>query len=198
MKVFGLLVAIAATALTAVPATAAVTISGGVAVAITGVSSSTTSIDFGTVFSNTIFSVVGTASGDLAGTQGSIVKISDLTATYDAAFSFTSLFGDFLGSVSKVTVTGTTDNRTVSAYVLGLFTPLGSLGRYEAGAASATFSFTQTGSGKPVSGSFTFASPPAPVTSVPEIATWSMMILGFGLMGASFRYRRRSANVTFA
>ena len=34
--------------------------------------------------------------------------------------------------------------------------------------------------------------------AVPETATWGMMIAGFGLMGASMRYRRRSAKVTFA
>jgi hypothetical protein len=34
--------------------------------------------------------------------------------------------------------------------------------------------------------------------AVPEPATWGMMIAGFGMMGASMRYRRRSAKVTFA
>jgi hypothetical protein len=33
---------------------------------------------------------------------------------------------------------------------------------------------------------------------VPEPATWGMMILGFGLVGASMRYRRRATRVTFA
>jgi hypothetical protein len=36
------------------------------------------------------------------------------------------------------------------------------------------------------------------VAAVPETATWGMMIAGFGMMGAAMRYRRRSANVTFA
>jgi hypothetical protein len=34
--------------------------------------------------------------------------------------------------------------------------------------------------------------------AVPEPATWGMMILGFGLVGASMRYRRRATRVTFA
>jgi len=34
--------------------------------------------------------------------------------------------------------------------------------------------------------------------AVPEPATWGMMILGFGMMGASARYRRRSSKATFA
>lgn len=32
------------------------------------------------------------------------------------------------------------------------------------------------------------------VAGVPEPATWAMMILGFGLIGATMRYRRRDAN----
>jgi hypothetical protein len=34
--------------------------------------------------------------------------------------------------------------------------------------------------------------------SVPEVATWGMMILGFAAMGAAMRYRRKSTNVAFA
>ena len=33
---------------------------------------------------------------------------------------------------------------------------------------------------------------PGPVSGVPEPATWGMMLLGFGMMGASMRYRRKS------
>lgn len=36
------------------------------------------------------------------------------------------------------------------------------------------------------------------VNAVPEPATWAMMLLGFGAMGASLRYRRRSVRVAFA
>ena len=34
--------------------------------------------------------------------------------------------------------------------------------------------------------------------TVPEPATWAMMLLGFGMIGAAARYRRRSSKVTFA
>ena len=34
--------------------------------------------------------------------------------------------------------------------------------------------------------------------AVPEPATWAMMILGFGAIGAILRYRRRAAKVSFA
>lgn len=33
---------------------------------------------------------------------------------------------------------------------------------------------------------------------VPEPTTWAMMLLGFGLMGGSLRYRRRNVSATFA
>ena len=35
-------------------------------------------------------------------------------------------------------------------------------------------------------------------SSVPEPATWGMMIAGFGMMGATMRTRRRSTKVSFA
>lgn len=34
--------------------------------------------------------------------------------------------------------------------------------------------------------------------AVPEPATWAMMLLGFGMMGAAIRYRRSSSSVSFA
>ncbi|MDP1025755.1 FxDxF family PEP-CTERM protein [Sphingomonas sp. KR1UV-12] len=37
-----------------------------------------------------------------------------------------------------------------------------------------------------------------PVAAVPEPATWAMMLLGFGMVAGVARYRRRSANVTYA
>lgn len=33
---------------------------------------------------------------------------------------------------------------------------------------------------------------------VPEPATWAMMLLGFGMMGASIRYRRRDTRIVYA
>ena len=35
-------------------------------------------------------------------------------------------------------------------------------------------------------------------TAVPEPGTWAMMLVGFGMMGASMRYRRRNAKVVYA
>lgn len=36
------------------------------------------------------------------------------------------------------------------------------------------------------------------VAAVPEPATWSMMLVGFGIMGAAVRYRRRSSKTVYA
>lgn len=38
----------------------------------------------------------------------------------------------------------------------------------------------------------------ASITSVPEVGTWAMMLLGIGVAGAGARYRRRAARVAFA
>ena len=36
------------------------------------------------------------------------------------------------------------------------------------------------------------------ITAVPEPATWAMLMLGFGMVGAAARYRRRSTKTTYA
>jgi hypothetical protein len=36
------------------------------------------------------------------------------------------------------------------------------------------------------------------IAAVPEPATWALMLLGFGMVAASARYRRKTATVTFA
>ncbi|GAA3714696.1 hypothetical protein GCM10022268_24250 [Sphingomonas cynarae] len=41
-------------------------------------------------------------------------------------------------------------------------------------------------------------SSPAAVAVVPEPATWAMMLVGFGMIGATARYRRRAAKIAYA
>ncbi|WP_010163401.1 FxDxF family PEP-CTERM protein [Sphingomonas sp. PAMC 26617] len=48
--------------------------------------------------------------------------------------------------------------------------------------------------GASIGGSLSFT----PTSAVPEAATWAMMLVGFGMMGAGLRYRRRSSTVAFA
>ncbi|WP_445191235.1 PEPxxWA-CTERM sorting domain-containing protein [Sphingomonas sp. Tas61C01] len=38
----------------------------------------------------------------------------------------------------------------------------------------------------------------ATIAAVPEPATWAMMLVGFGMMGAAMRYRRRSTSTVYA
>jgi hypothetical protein len=37
-----------------------------------------------------------------------------------------------------------------------------------------------------------------PTAAIPEPATWAMMLVGFGMVGAATRYRRRSSKVVYA
>ena len=48
------------------------------------------------------------------------------------------------------------------------------------------------------SGTITFTYQPVGVTAVPEPATWGMMILGFGMIGAAARSRKVKTSVKFA
>ncbi|RYD20158.1 MAG: PEP-CTERM sorting domain-containing protein, partial [Lysobacteraceae bacterium] len=36
------------------------------------------------------------------------------------------------------------------------------------------------------------------VFAVPEPATWALMLLGFGMVGAATRYRRRASRIAYA
>ncbi|WP_159065871.1 PEPxxWA-CTERM sorting domain-containing protein, partial [Acinetobacter baumannii] len=36
------------------------------------------------------------------------------------------------------------------------------------------------------------------VFAVPEASTWALMLVGFGMVGAATRYRRRKTNVAFS
>ena len=191
MRIKLLSAAVLGAALLASPSLAATMIVGSAAVSIIGVAANTPSIGVGTTFTNTQFSIVGSATGDLVPATGQNLNLSPLTATVGQAFSFTSSFGDFTGTVTTAGSQGPTSNRTVNAYVLGTFTPMGSLAGFLAGPASATFAFTQTGTNLATSGSFTFASPPA--GTVPEPQSWVMLIAGFGLVGAAARRRRTVA-----
>lgn len=182
--------AVLGAALIASPSVAA-TVVGSAAVSMIGTAADTASIDVGTTFTNTNTSIVGSATGDFAAAVGQNLTLSPISAIAGSAFSFVSGFGNFTGTVQSTSSQGAPSNRTVNAFVLGSFTPMGSLSAFMAGPASATFAFTQTGVNQAVSGSFTFASPPAGL--VPEPASWAMLITGFGLVGAAARRRRQNA-----
>jgi hypothetical protein len=177
--------AVAATMMAA-PA-AAVSMDGTFATSFPGVSSDTASIGVGSTL--TISSAVtGSTTGDFTGLPSTfLTTVSPFVATNGSAFSFTSSFGDFTGTLSNVVATGPASNRSLFAYALGTFTPLGTFSSFDPGAASLTFSFTQNNAEGAIQGGFTLSTPPA---GVPEPAAWTMLIVGFGLSGAAMRRRR--------
>ena len=60
--------------------------------------------------------------------------------------------------------------------------------------APGTFSFTDL-AGNRTGATLTIS---AVAAAVPEPATWAMMLVGFGMMGATMRYRRRSTTTVYA
>lgn len=181
--------AVAATMMAA-PA-AAVSMNGTLGVSFLGVNADISPIDVGSTLTVTGLAASGSVTGDFTGLTPTVLStVSPFVATNGSAFSFTSVFGDFTGTVSNVVASGPTSNRSLVAYALGTFTPLGTFASYDPGAASLTFSFTQNNQGEEagaIQGGFTLSTPPA---GVPEPASWAMLITGFGLSGYAMRRRR--------
>jgi hypothetical protein len=159
----------------------------------------------------------GTGSGDLAGIPF-LTPIDPTTLTLTptglAAFTFTSADGTFVGSAS-ITVglntfspqyTGTSGSvaggsETVGLYLVGTFTPAGTIGSLDPDNMSVALTLNEngiTGSSSPnlgsFSGSFTVAAPavtpPAPPPPPPVPEPLSVLVLGTGLLGlAAIRWR---------
>lgn len=64
--------------------------------------------------------------------------------------------------------------------------------------ASYTLRFNLTNSSRNQPSGFRVEASNATVGAVPEPATWAMMLVGFGMMGAAMRYRRRNATVVYS
>lgn len=178
----------------------AATINGTFSAALSEVTSSTFGIGLGTTFTN-VSGQVTSANGEFSGiSSGTLVSLSPVTATNGTSISFTSSFGNFIGTIKNSEFAAAAPNARVGLNALGTFTPIGSLSGFTAGLADLTLGFTQTGDlivgeAQPsISGSFTFSSP-SMIAGVPEPASWAMLIAGFGLTGASMR-RRRIVSVT--
>jgi hypothetical protein len=105
-------------------------------------------------------------------------------------------FGDFSFSVSKVTTqsfVNAAGSVSASLYLLGTTIAPG----FDATLNSVTLTFNSTG-GSPFTASATLSNPPGgTVPSVPEPASWAMMLGGFGLIGLAMRRRRTDVSVKF-
>jgi hypothetical protein len=189
-KTIALAAVTAAVVSTSADAAPSISMDGTFAASIIGISSNTPSIDLGSVLTNTNFTVVGSATGDLNGSTGTFLTVTPFTATDGSAYSFTSTKGNFTGTLSDVLSAGPVSNRVLTAYALGTFTPAGTFASFAAGPASLTFSFTQNNANGAISGGFTMSTPPVAAPGVPEPAAWAMLIAGFGLTGAAMRRRR--------
>jgi hypothetical protein len=162
-------------------------------VALVGVQSSTASIGLGTIFTNTIFSLVSQTTNAFSVLPfPTFLTTAPVRATVGTALGFTASFGNFTGTVTGAALTGTTRNRTVTVTGTGTFTPspTGLLNAYLPGAMNFTFAANQTGGPRSaVSASYT-VSWEAQRRQVPEPTT--LALFGAGLLGLGLARRRRS------
>ncbi|WP_404711956.1 PEPxxWA-CTERM sorting domain-containing protein [Sphingomonas sp. MMS24-J13] len=105
-------------------------------------------------------------------------------------------FGNYAFSVSSIetiaysSLNAGADN-AISLYLLGTTIANG----FTATASSVTLQLNNTG-GSAFSIGATLANPPS--LSVPEPATWAMLVGGFGMMGAAMRSSRRKVSLRFS
>jgi hypothetical protein len=141
----------------------------------------------------------GSISANLGNT---ITSIGDFTDTFNFELfqngvgggSVTTVAASFMGATdldfTSVLINGAA--ATISKSVNGIVEIASGAGvTLNAGANSIVVNGTSRGNGS-YGGAIAFT------PSVPETATWGMMILGFVGMGAAMRYRRKSTKVAFA
>jgi len=142
------------------------------------------------------------ATGGFTGVSGPGTSLGTLSfsnvigTTLDETLANFLSFGDFTFSVSQVTTqsfVNAAGSVSASLYLLG--TTVG--GGYDPTENSVTLTFNSTG-GSPFTASATLSNPPGgTVPSVPEPASWAMMLGGFGLIGLAMRRRRTDVSVKF-
>ena len=107
-----------------------------------------------------------------------------------------------LGGCNDVTNVGTVGNGNFGFGLGTAVTPIGGAFVYQNAAFASGGAFTKIMNATPnqspyFQANYSITITPAATAPVPEVATWAMMIAGFGLAGAALR-RRRSVAVSFA
>ena len=143
------------------------------------------------------FASAGGSNGTLNGT----VTFSDVVGTTRAE-TLTNFFSfdGFVYSASSVTTNSFVHTPGVASsatlYLLG--TVADSALGYTATPASLSIQFNNTGVSA-FSSALTLSVPPAGTGAVPEVASWAMMIAGFGAIGVALRHGKKArTTVTFA
>lgn len=125
------------------------------------------------------------------------------TATYLFAGPVSSFQFDW-GSVDSYNTLSFVSNQSGMTVIPGLSFANAADGNQTAAGTNGLF--TVTGAAGEVFTSVTFTSSSnsfevdnlAVISAIPEPATWGMMMIGFGMIGATARYRRRRSNIAFA
>jgi hypothetical protein len=179
------------------PASGGIAILGAPAVTLSGVSGSESYNDPAFIFSTTGSLTSATGVGSALGTLDFSQTVgTTITEAVPGFLKFVdSSGGDFvfnIASVQTLSFTSGPSSTTIGLYLLG------SAGDSTLGLLSAPTSVTitanQTGASA-YSASASIASPPSLSGGVPEPATWAMMLVGLGGIGATMRLRRKAVAV---
>ena len=170
----------------------------------------------GSVESATRASPTGTGQYATAGSKYFQIDGTDFTVTFGSPIAAFGFFGADLEAASGINITlnyqaggsqaynlATLFGYTTSDYRPGTeFLPSGSvhfLGFIDKANPFKSIVFSGAGAGGDILAfdQMTIGESRQVTGSVPEPATWAMMIGGFGAIGGSFRYRRRTAKISF-
>jgi hypothetical protein len=138
-------------------------------------------------------------SGNPSETTGPLVTLTGTVG--DVRYGLVSVDGVYQSTRQGPNMIGVSINRSViTTFTDGLDYYIGTRDMYVAGYSNIKSSFTPSITSFPTPWSYVSVTYDyvASVGAVPESSTWAMIIVGFGMIGASVRYRRRSTNVTYS